>query len=113
MGIFSKIIESKELTAFVFVILLLVTEVLRYKKRMYYNKDTTNPKMNSLILNVNYNLNKKKNIDIDKINKYIFISSISAIIAGGFIMAFTNISTGLLIYIIAAASFSYIVTRKI
>ena len=74
----------------IFIVVMLVGEIYRYSKRLYYNDYRKYPKMVHHALNLRFGLHHK-NVDYDDINKILFISSVSVIITTGIIMYFNTI----------------------
>ena len=81
---------DKKYFGIIFIVGMLIGEIYRYSKRLYYNDYRRYPKMVHHPLNLRFGLHHKI-VDYDDINKILFISSVSVIITTGVIMYFNTI----------------------
>lgn len=95
----------------IFIVVMVIGEVIRYIKKLYYNDYRKYPKMVQHPLNIRFGLHHK-NVDYDDINKILFISSISVIIATGIIMYF-NILYGVISFFVLSMLSAFFTNKSI
>ena len=100
---------DKKYFGIIFIVVMLIGEIYRYSKRLYYNDYRKFPKMMHHPLNLRFGLHHRS-VDYDDINKILFISAVSVIIVAGIIMYF-NILFGVISYFILSMM-SVFITNK-
>ena len=112
MELLSKINNDPRIASAVLIIMLLITIIIKYKKLLYYNFD--NPNVEKNILSRVYRLNTKRiAVDIQKINKQLFVVDIAALIASGLVMVIFNMIVGFVLYLIASNLGIYLLSHRI
>lgn len=112
MELLSKINNDPRIASAVLIIMLLITIIIKYKKLLYYNFD--NPNVEKNILSRVYRLNTKRiAVDIQKINKQLFVVDIAALIASGLVMVIFNMIVGFVLYLIVSNLGIYLLSHKI
>lgn len=110
--IINEFFKNSYLLGLVFMLLLMSSEFIRYRKRMYYNDYIKYPAMKNHVLNTNFGLYKRPNLDYALINKYLFASSATAILIGGISMMI-NIWFGIILYVVSSSVLVYFVNKKV
>ena len=112
MELLSKINNDPRIASAVLIIMLLITIIIKYKKLLYYNFD--NPNVEKNILSRVYRLNTKRiAVDIQKINKQLFVVDIAGLIASGLVMVIFNMIVGFVLYLIASNLGIYLLSHRI
>ena len=79
-------------------VLLLALEVLRYAKKMYYSASSANPRGYNSILNRKYQLDRRENVDEQKINLYMFLFGLFCLAVSYPIMLFAEMTVWMLAF---------------
>ena len=98
MGILSFISENIMITISLLIFVLILSSYTLGKKHLLYNFD--DPRMEEHLLNKKYQLNKRKNVDLNYVNSTISKAQIIATLLSG-VALFINIVFGAFFYLIA------------
>ena len=107
-----NLMQNRIILSLIFISLLMISEGVRYKQKMYYNDYQKYPVMLNHVLNKSFNLHKRPNLDYEKINKLLFISSTTSVIVGG-LAIIINVWLGLFIYVLSSSILVFYINKKI
>lgn len=111
MKFLSDLNNNPTVASVVLIVLLLITEVIRYVKRLYYGFDGI--KAEEHTLNKKYKLHLMKElVDVDKINKDVFIIQVVTLVISGILIFLTNIIIGFVAYILLSVLASRFYYKK-
>ncbi|MCI8293837.1 MAG: hypothetical protein HFH53_09955 [Hespellia sp.] len=108
MGTFYNTLNNPGTASAVLVIVILISEMIRYKNHLYYTKIQTDPRIRDSMLNTRYHFNRRKNIDVNKINRYFFQINLAGIAVGMPIMVFYHVLAGFIVFLVISRLGSYL-----
>lgn len=99
MGIFNGLSEHPEWTGLILIFLTLISDIIRYNKRMYYN--IGNQGNENHYLNKKYHLDRMgKKVDVEKINKQLFVVNVVLLLISSVVILLIDLTIGVVAYLI-------------
>lgn len=99
MGIFDALNDNPALTGLILIFFTLISDIIRYNRRMYYNNG--HPNSENHYLNKKFHLDKMgKKVDIDAINKSLFLVNIALLMVSSVVILLVDLAIGVVVYLV-------------